>query len=96
MKLPGLEHRLDSCAWLSGAWAKLLLGMWDLPRSGNKPMSPALAEGFFTTEPPGKPKGEFFNTMTHMSVAKIFVPDPDNLPIQGMVFEILFFITTLF
>ena len=92
MQLPGLEHRLASC----GAWAKLLMGMWDLPRSGNKPMSPALAEGFFTTEPSGKPKGEFFNTMTPISVAKIFFPDHDNLPIQGMVFEILFFITTLF
>ena len=29
--------------------------MWDLPRPGIKPMSPALAGGFFTTEPPGKP-----------------------------------------
>ena len=28
--------------------------MWDLPRSGIEPMSPALAGGFFTTEPPGK------------------------------------------
>ena len=27
---------------------------WDLPRSGIEPMSPALAGGFFTTEPPGK------------------------------------------
>ena len=28
---------------------------WDLPRLGIKPVSPALAGGFFTTEPPGKP-----------------------------------------
>ena len=28
--------------------------MWDLPRWGIEPMSPALADGFFTTEPPGK------------------------------------------
>ena len=27
--------------------------MWDLPGPGIKPMSPALAGGFFTTEPPG-------------------------------------------
>ena len=27
----------------------------DLPDLGIKPMSPALAGGFFTTEPPGKP-----------------------------------------
>ena len=27
---------------------------WDLPNPGIRPMSPALAGGFFTTEPPGK------------------------------------------
>ena len=27
----------------------------DLPNSGVEPKSPALASGFFTTEPPGKP-----------------------------------------
>ena len=27
----------------------------DLPDPGIEPMSPALASGFFTTEPPGKP-----------------------------------------
>ena len=29
--------------------------MWNLPRPGLKPMSPALAGRFLTTEPPGKP-----------------------------------------
>ena len=29
----------------------------DLPDPGIKPLSPALAGGFFTTEPPGKPVG---------------------------------------
>ena len=28
--------------------------MWDLPGPGFEPVSPALAGGFFTTEPPGK------------------------------------------
>ena len=28
--------------------------MWDLPRPGLEPVSPALAEGFLTTTPPGK------------------------------------------
>ena len=28
---------------------------WDLPNSGIKPISPALAGKFFTTEPQGKP-----------------------------------------
>ena len=31
--------------------------MWDLPGPGLKPMSPALAGGFLTTVPPGKPLG---------------------------------------
>ena len=44
-------RRLSSC----GSWAKLLHGTWDLPRSGLKPVSPALAGRFSTTAPPGKP-----------------------------------------
>ena len=46
-----LEHKLNTC----GSWADLLLGMWDLPRPGIEPVSPALAGRFFTTESPGKP-----------------------------------------
>ena len=45
-----LERRLSSC----GTQAQLLRGMWDLPRSGIEPMSPALAGRFLTTEPPRK------------------------------------------
>ena len=30
--------------------------MLGLPRPGIEPVSPALADGFFTTEPPGKPR----------------------------------------
>ena len=39
-------------------------GMWDLPGSGVEPMSPALAGGFFTTEPPGKAGVFFFNDLS--------------------------------
>ena len=46
-----LEHSLSSC----GARAQLLHGMWDLPGPGLEPVSPALAGGFLTTGPPGKP-----------------------------------------
>ena len=46
-----LECRLSSC----GAQAQLLCGMWDLPRPGLTSVSPALAGGFLTTAPPGKP-----------------------------------------
>ena len=45
-------HRLSSC----GAQAELLFGMWNLPRPGINPMSPALASGFLSTMPPGKSK----------------------------------------
>ena len=44
-------HRLSSC----GARAQLLRGIWDLPRPGLEPVSPALAGGLSTTVPPGKP-----------------------------------------
>ena len=51
--LPVLEHRLSSC----GARAY----MWGLPGPGIKPMSPALAGRFFTTESPGKPIGSLLH-----------------------------------
>ena len=49
-------HRLSSC----GSRAQLLRSMWDLPRPGLEPMSPALAGGFSTTTPPGKPLNGIF------------------------------------
>ena len=45
------EHRLSNC----GSRAQLLRGMWDLPRPGLEPVSPALAGRFSTTAPPGNP-----------------------------------------
>ena len=54
------EHRLQTLRLSScGSWAQLLRGMWDLPRPGPEPVSPALAGGLSTTAPPGKPYGEF-------------------------------------
>ena len=44
-------HRLSSC----GPRAQLLRGMWNPPRPGLKPMSPASAGRLSTTAPPGKP-----------------------------------------
>ena len=46
-----LECRLSSC----GARAWLLCSVWDLPKPGLEPVSPALAGGFLTTAPAGKP-----------------------------------------
>ena len=54
------EHRLQTRRLSScGSLAQLLRGMWDLPRPGLEPVSPALAGRFSTTAPPGKPLNEF-------------------------------------
>ena len=45
------EHRLNNVA----QGLSVLCSMWDLSGSGIKPLSPALAGGFSTAEPPGKP-----------------------------------------
>ena len=53
---PVLGHRLQTRRLSScGTRAQLLRGMWDLPRPGLEPVSPALAGRFSTTAPPGKP-----------------------------------------
>ena len=50
------EHRLQTRRLSNcGSRAQLLRGMWDLPRPGLEPVSPALAGGFLTTAPLGKP-----------------------------------------
>ena len=51
------EHRLQTRRLSScGSRAQLLRGMWDPPRPGLEPVSPALAGRLSTTVPPGKPK----------------------------------------
>ena len=54
---PALEHRFSS----GNEQDEVLCKMRDIPRSGIKPRSPALAEGFFTTEPTGKPEGASYS-----------------------------------
>ena len=50
------EHRLQTRRLSScGSWAQLLRGMWDPPRPGLEPVSPASAGRLSTTAPPGKP-----------------------------------------
>ena len=51
-------RRLNSC----GSRAQLLRGMWDLPRPGLEPVSPALTGRFSTTAPPGKPTTIFYSS----------------------------------
>ena len=51
------EHRLQTLKLSNrGSRAQLLRGMWNLPRPGLKPVSPALAGRFSTTVSPGKPQ----------------------------------------
>ena len=50
------EHRLQTRRLSNcGSRAQPLRGMWDLPRPGHEPVSPALADRLSTTAPPGKP-----------------------------------------
>ena len=50
------EHRLQTRRLSNcGSRAQSLRGMWDLPRPGREPVSPALTGRFSTTAPPGKP-----------------------------------------
>ena len=56
------EHRLQARRLSScGSRAHLLRGMWDPPRPGLEPMSPASAGRFPTTAPPGKPQKAWFD-----------------------------------
>ena len=51
-------RRLSSC----GSRGLLLRGIWDPPRPGLEPVSPALTGRLPTTVPPGKPHTFFFLT----------------------------------
>ena len=53
---PVAEHRLQTRRLSNcGSRAQLLRGMWDPPRPGLEPVSPAPAGRISTTAPPGKP-----------------------------------------
>ena len=69
-------HRFSSC----GSRAQLLRGMWDLPRPGLEPVSPALAGRFSTTAPPGKPLCIFLKL-------KIELPYDSAIPLLGIYLE---------
>ena len=68
------EHRLQMRKLSScGSRAQLLRGMWDLPRPGLEPVSPALAGRFSTTAPPGKPFPVFFSTFQILCKESVLV-----------------------
>ena len=76
------ELRLSSC----GTWASLPRGMWDLPRSGIKHMSPALAGRFSTTGLPGKSQVFVFILLGF----SCFMPIFDRIPLSDKCFESIF------
>ena len=63
-------RRLSSC----GPRTQPLLGMWDPPRPGPEPVSPALAGRLSTTAPPGKPKRSVFEVHPWHSMCQRFLP----------------------
>ena len=64
-------RRLSSC----GSRAQLPRGMWDLPRPGLEPVSPALAGRLSTTAPPGKPDLFIFNLTIYICMFVGNLPD---------------------
>ena len=57
---PVAEHRLQMRRLSNcGSRAQPLRGMWDPPRPGPEPVSPALAGRLPTAAPPGKPHQHF-------------------------------------
>ena len=73
-----IERSLSSC----GPRAWFLRGMWDLPGPGLKPVSPALAGGFLTTVPPGKPRKLLFLKIKGVLEAKLRMPVYGNTTIS--------------
>ena len=67
------EHRLQTRRLSNcGSRAQLLRGMWDLPRPGLEPVSPALAGRLSTTAPPGKPNTCLFFKKKNLFWALLF------------------------
>ena len=61
------EHRLQTRRLSRcGSRAQSLRGVWDPPRPGLEPVSPALAGRFSTTAPPGKPNSSFKEGFIHI------------------------------
>ena len=76
------EHRLQTRRLSNcGSRAQLLRGMWDPPRPGLEPVSPALAGKFSTTEPPGKPETFFLKkNIMYLSEHSSVNPAPSGCP----------------
>ena len=77
---PVAGHRLQTRKLSSrGSRAQLLCGMWDLPRPGLEPVSPALAGRFSTTAPPGKPSLIYFLMPSTVNTTHMLIPQKRNV-----------------
>ena len=85
-----VEHRLQTRRLSNcGSGAQLLRGMWDPPRPGLEPVSPALAGRFSTTAPPGKPLRSVFNNTQYIRKSSHpYVPSGSN---RQFLFHLLYF-----
>ena len=74
MAPPVAEHRLQTRSLSScGSQAQPLRGMWDPPRPGLEPVSPALAGRFSTTAPPGNSPGLGFLVLVLVFISVLLV-----------------------
>ena len=85
-----VEHRLQTRRLSScGSRAQSLRGMWDLPRPGLEPVSPASAGRFSTTAPPGKPSNKnFFKkslSLRQMATTSFPISQEPMRPLQQFV-----------
>ena len=79
---PVAEHRLQTRRLSScGSRAQLLRSMWDPPRPGLEPVSPALAGRLSTTAPPGKP-----SSLLWLCNLKGNTPGPPYFPLFCIIF----------
>ena len=81
---PGCRaHGLSSCSTQD----LLPCDMWDVPRTGIEPVSPALASGFLTMGPPGKPYLSIFS----FKVPRFVVNLRNALTIPKFMYTYIFF-----
>ena len=78
---PAAEHRLQTRRLSNcGSQAQPLRGMWDPPRPGLEPVSPALAGRLSTTAPPGKPPRFFLYNITSFEQQSKLHPKMQPIP----------------
>ena len=63
--------------------------MWDLPRPGLEPVSPALAGGFLTIAPPGKPELRDLESILQTSLPLYMLSPRENSEWQVLLPKIL-------